>query len=120
MVAAVAFSGVLAGLAEDADDEDKEFYYTLAYLSRRFYSELHFYSSPTEPFKILSTPAASMSMIAKTGQFLDQIITDPFEEYVKGDRKGTSKLLRKGKKLLPVMNQADRSMEDAYKWLASN
>jgi len=117
MVLAATLSGVLAGLAEDADDDDKEFYYTMAYLSRRFYSELRFYSSAEEPYKILTTPAASLSMVEKTGKFIDQMF-NPSEVYQKGANKGELKLVRKGKKLLPVFNQLDRNLQDAYKWIA--
>lgn len=117
MLVAVTFSGIMAGLGEDADEEDKEFYYTMAYLSRRFYGELHFYSNPSEAMRMLQTPAASLSMVEKTLDFTSQMFT-PAEIYKRGAHKDEYKLIRKGKKLLPVFNQIDRNMKDAYKWIA--
>ena len=116
MIMAVTLSGVLAGLGEEADDDDKEFYYTLAYLSRRFYSELAFYSNPKEPMDILQKPAASLSMIENTFKFMDQIFEDPTELYTKGDNKGENKAINKGLKLLPF-SKLDRNLQDSYEWL---
>lgn len=109
-------AGLLAGLAEDADDEDKEMYYTMAYLFRRQYSEIFFYSNPIEGIRILSTPSASISMIEKTNDIIQQLF-DPTEVYLKGKHKGESKLLRKIGKVSPVYSQLDRDIRDVYSWL---
>lgn len=109
-------SALLAGLAEDADDDDKEMYYTMAYLFRRHYSEISFYANPMEGMRILQTPAASLSMIEKSSRFLAQL-TDPTETYVRGDRKGELKLKRRASQLFPVFSQLDRNIEDTYKWM---
>lgn len=116
MMLAIMASALLAGLAEDADDEDKAAYYAMAYTFRRFYSELRFYSDPGEVLKILASPAASTKMLENTGNFISQL-SSPTERYVKGDRKGRLKIVREASKMLPVFSQLDRNIEDTYKWM---
>jgi len=116
----IVFANILAGLGEDADDEDKEAYYTAAYLARRFHSELSFYSSPTEPFKIMGDPVVTVSMIRRLFDFTDQAMFNPTERYVRGENKGDLKVIRRGKRLFPVFGMVDRNMQDAYEWLDSN
>jgi hypothetical protein len=116
MALSLSAAALFAGLAEDADDEDKNLYYTLAYVNRRFYSEIQFYSYPPEILKILSSPSASISMIDNFFKFTDQLM-DPTERYVRGDRKGELKIKRAASKLFPVASQLDRQIEDTYKWL---
>ena len=115
-------ASLLAGIAEDADDEDKELYYTMAYLFRRHYSELRFYSSPTEGMRILQTPAASLSVIERTTNLMGQVFTDvtslEFERYTRGPRKGETKLKRKVSQLSPIFGQLDRNIQDTYEWLS--
>jgi hypothetical protein len=110
-------STILAGLAEDADDDDKEMYYTLAYITRRHYSEVMFYANPSEALRILQTPAASISMVQRSGEFISQLVFDPTERYVRGPRKGELKLEKKTKALFPVLSQLDRNVQDTYKWM---
>ena len=116
MIGSITAATIIAGLAEGVDDDDKEMYYMAAYIFRRHYSELRFYSSASEFMNILRTPAASMSMIDRTGELASQLL-NPAERYVKGKRKGELKIARKFKKVIPVMGQSDRSIADAYKWL---
>lgn len=108
---------VLAGLGEDADDDDKELYYTAAYLFRRHYSELSFYTNPMEGQRILRTPAASLSMIDRTYRLIAQLF-DPLEEYQAGPRKGSLKIKRYAGQVFPVFGQLDRNLQDSYEWLA--
>ena len=117
VVLALTASTILAGLAESADDDDKELYYTLAYITRRHYSEISFYANPLEGYRILQTPAASMSMVQRTGDFISQLLFGPTERYVKGPRKGELKLEKRTKALFPVLSQLDRNVQDTFKWL---
>ena len=116
MIGSITAATLISGLAEGVDDDDKEMYYMMAYIFRRHYSELRFYSSTGEFMNILRTPAASMSMIDRTSELASQLI-HPTERYVKGKRKGEFKISKKFKKVIPVVGQLDRSIEDAYKWL---
>jgi hypothetical protein len=91
----------------------------MAYLFRRHYSELRFYTSPTEGLRILTTPAASLSIIQKSIGVIDQL-SAPTERYKKGKRKGELKLHRKVGQLVPIYSQMDRYIEDTYKWVTKD
>ena len=108
---------LLAGLAEDADEEDKKLYYTAAYIFRRHYSEVAFYSNPSEGMRILQTPAATLSMIDKSFRLIYQF-GSPTETYERGRHKGENKLKVKAGKLVPIVSQLDRSIQESYEWLA--
>ena len=88
--------------AEADDDDDMVFW---AYLMRRQQSELTFFISPPEMIKIGSTPTAAAGNFKNMTKFFSQLLTDPMEEYQVGDRKGTSKLGKRAKKLFPVLSQ---------------
>ena len=88
--------------AEADDDDDMVFW---AYLMRRQQSELTFFISPPEMIKIGSTPTAAAGNFKNITKFLSQLVTDPMEEYQVGERKGTSKLSKRAKKLFPVLSQ---------------
>lgn len=110
-------STLLAGLAKDADDEEKEMYYRLAYTFRRLQGETTFYLDPRETLKIMSSPAASISMIKNTSDAMALLFTDPLAKYKIGDRKGEYKLKKKIFKLFPVLSQVDRDVVEVYEWL---
>ena len=120
MVLTILAANILAGLAKDADDEDKATYYSAAYLFRRLYGESRFYSSPGESLKILQTPAASISMIDRLGEVISQGYKAPTERYKTGKRKGDLKLVRKVKRVLPIASQTDKKIQDIYEWLENN
>ena len=92
----------------------------MAYISRRFYAELHFYSNPIEAFKILGDPSTTISMARRVANFGEQLTLNPTERYVRGDNKGDLKLIRKGMKTLPVFGMIDRNIQESYEWLESN
>ena len=107
---------ILSGLAKDADDDEKEAYYRAAYLFRRLHGESMFYMNFNETLKILSTPAASISMMQNVSKAFKQL-RDPFEEYKIGKKKGESKLKKRVYKLIPVASQIDRDIQEVYEWL---
>ena len=111
---------LLAGLAKDADDEDKEDYYRYAYLFRRLHGESTFYLNPMETLKIMSSPAASISMLQNVGKVTQQLYEDPFERYEVGNRKGELKLKKRVFKLVPVLSQVDKDIMEIYEWLERN
>ena len=117
LVLTIIASNILAGLAKDADDEDKEMYYRLAYTFRRLQSETSFYIDPRETLKIISSPAASINMIKNTTDAMALLFTDPLAKYKIGDRKGEYKLKKKIFKLVPVLSQVDRDVVEVYEWL---
>jgi len=120
MLLTILSANILAGLAKDADDEEKTMYYSAAYLFRRLYGESRFYSSPGEALKILQTPAASISMIDRVGEIFTQMLKDPSEEYKTGKRKGDLKLVRKVKRVVPITSQMDKKIQTIYEWLENN
>jgi hypothetical protein len=113
-------ANLLAGLAKDADEEDKAQYYWWAYLFRRHYSEVFFYMHPGEALKIMRTPTVTLTMAEKTFHLIGQLVWAPSEEYKTGPRKGELKLKKDFYDLFPVFNQVDRNIQDSYKWMASN
>lgn len=117
MIATIIAANILAGLAKDADDEDKELYYRYAYTFRRLQGETLFYINPNETLKILSSPAASISMIKNVTDATILLFTDPTAKYKIGNRKGEFKLKKKVFKLFPVMSQVDRDIMEVYEWL---
>jgi len=117
---------LLKNLAEGMDDPfEREALFHMTYYTRRIYSELRFYSNPIEAFKIMSSPAASMSYVVKMGKFIDQALGDmggiiqgeELETYATGRRKGDLKLWKKTVDLLPGANQYYRDMEESTGWL---
>ena len=57
----------LAGGSFDDDDKDKILF--AAYIARRTYAELRFYSSPPEFYKLMKSPAAPFSYLENTYKF---------------------------------------------------
>jgi hypothetical protein len=117
MVVTYTLGVVLAGIGEDADDEDKEAYYTMAYMSRRFYSELHFYSNPMESLKILGDPSTTVSMAKRFFDFTEQLILNPTERYSRGDSEGNLKIIKKIGMMTPGYSQLNRNNQESYEWL---
>lgn len=128
MVATVTASTFLAGLAKGADDEDeKDALYNLAYLMRRQYGELLFYTpvNPAEVTRILRTPSATISVLELStrtiGQLMDDATSSEFERYERGEHKGTSKAWVLTQKLLNPMykNLIDKDAKESYEYLVN-
>jgi len=84
----------------DIDDDDEEIYFLL-YQMRRLQTDIGFYFSPTEPFKILKSPSATLTMFSKVMKLVDQL-GRPFELYERDsglNEKGDSKFVAKFVKL---------------------
>jgi len=128
-------SWILQHLAEEEEDEKKKekLYYTLL-LTYRLYLELHFYSNPIEGWKLLKSPAATLSMIERTSDLFEQwgkdILPDESkdkgwftaERYVKKSHPlyGERKWRKKFRKIVPIFSQVDRDAENIYKWISGN
>lgn len=115
-------SYLLLALAQGVDDPtEKQILFYMTYLTRRIFSEFHFYTSPLEAFKIMSTPSATLSYVAKMGKFAGQAMEDIYnldiERYERGRHKDKSKLWKKTMDLLPGANQYYRDIEESTSWL---
>jgi hypothetical protein len=126
MLFTFASSMLLKNLAEGMDDPlEREMLFHMTYYTRRIYSELQFYSNPIEAFKIMSSPAASMSYLVKMGKFTVQALGDMGaiiqgeepERYETTKRKGEFKLWKRTMDLIPGANQYYRDMEESTGWL---
>jgi len=98
MIAAIIASNLLKELGdEEYDEEDKDSLYEKAYLFRRLYGELMFYTpaNPAEAIRILKTPSATMSTVELATDTFYQYFYDIFsgepELYQTGRRAGESK-----------------------------
>ncbi len=97
-----------SGLKDDDDDYGKKAKLLLSYQANRLQSELMFYSDPRDAFKLLKSPAASMSTISALTDFMSQLIMNPTEVYKKRGlryEKGELKLQRKAEQLFPLYKQ---------------
>jgi hypothetical protein len=119
-------SGVLAGLAAGAeDDNEKEALYTGAYLTRRLYGELSFYLpyNPMEAIRVMRTPTATLSTAELVFKAFAQSMEDAFsgelERYQKGDKKGESKTWAYWSKVFnPIKkNLLDRDVEKSLNFI---
>jgi len=123
MIIAVYAAYVISkGLAEDADDDEKEYYYFLAYLNRRVYSELFTYIPSTETARTLQSPAASSKFINDIFE-LGGYILDPSswdDVYKKGKRKGMHKIWKETKDVIPLLKQFDRTPSESLAWQEGN
>jgi hypothetical protein len=108
---------MLANMFEDDPDDpnDIENVY-LAYMSRRLFSELFTFANPKETLRTFRSPAIAMSTVENAIDVLIQLY-DYDSYYETGRHVGESKLWRKIQKLIPVMKQVDRDVEDAYLFL---
>lgn len=118
------FATLLQGLAKDEDDETaKRSLYMMAYWSRRTYSELRFFSSPSEMLNIIKSPAASLSMVTKVTTALFELTPGlGFNEYQRayGEyEKGDLKLWRRLKDITPLYAQIFRykNPQDALSYI---
>jgi hypothetical protein len=103
MLGALIASGIVAGLAKGADDDDeKKALFFSAYLLRRTYSELAFYVpvNVREASRLMRTPTATLStvelftnMSLQVGEdiFSNVPFGDGFEFYQRGKNEGKSK-----------------------------
>ena len=104
---------LLSSMAEaEPDDETKELLYLIAYWFRRTQSEIGFWANPVEAFNIIRTPAASVSMLEKTGSFVYEV--NPLTGWNEYERKtgiyekGDLKLQKRTADLFPIYNQIFR------------
>ena len=126
MLIAANVSALLYSAAQDEDDEKQKALMMLtAFYTRRLYSELRAFTSITEGLRILRSPAASISLIQNGIELMDQLYSDiaavsmggEFETYTQGKRKGTLKLEKEFKDLVPIWYQTGRKIDEALGFL---
>jgi hypothetical protein len=110
----IIISMALFAALDDDDDDDKNL--LAKYLVRRQMSELMFFYDPTETYKVLSTPTASIGVLNKLIQIGAQM-SNPGEVYLQGENKDRNKLLVKMLKTTPILSQVEKSTKDSLKFL---
>jgi len=112
---------ILANIAEDEDDN--EMTYLAAYWFRRTVSELMFWANPTETFRILSNPAASISFLEKGFKLAYEMMPgvgwNTYERRSGNYEKGDLKILKRIDDITPIKSQLFRyeNASDALSWL---
>ena len=124
MLALGAFGSMLiAGLAGGDDDKDKKSQgiYFVAYLFRRLYSELSFFTDPVEMLKMADTPLMGLRTIANLFKaFYGLMPWNITDTYKGGKDKDDLKIWNKFSKTMPIrtaMGQLDRDFEKSYHFL---
>lgn len=101
------------------DDDDDKLLNAVAYQAYRYRLEMSFYVNIPGAWKMLSTPAASMSTIQSFAKLIEQLATNPLEEYERTERKGELKLKYDMLNAIPILRQLYRysDMGSELSWL---
>ncbi len=114
--------GMLAAGAA-GDDDDNEWLWTVAFLSRRLESELSQFRDPREATKITKSPIPSLRIIEQTLDVAEYILpwnwSEIDDKYEAGKNKGELKIVRKTEKLIPVISKLDTTAEELYNGINS-
>ena len=113
----LALIGMLAGgLDEDKDKNKLASIRTLMYALNRLHLELAFFVNPSDTWKILQTPAASMSVVEQSAKTMISLLPWNWDEkYESGAHTGEYKLYRNLKREVPIWRQVERMYPDAIK-----
>ena len=126
MVGSLVAGNLLAAAAEEDDDKAL---YTAAYMFKRMYGELIFYTpfDPSESLRVLRNPTATLNMIETCMKTLGQFISDvgpggegfmTFEQFQTGKRKGEYKSWHYfSKSVNPFYKLFDRDIKSDYNFL---
>lgn len=108
----------MAALAaeDDPDDPDDMHNIYLAYTMMRVASELGAFANPNDALRTFKSPAIAISTVENAFNTVLQVAS-PFELYEGGRHSGENKLWRQFQKLVPVVKQYSRNMEDSYQWI---
>ena len=116
-LAATLLATFLINMKGDSDDD--KLLNTVAYQAYRYKLEMSFYVNVPGAWKMLSTPAASMSTIQSFAKLIDQLVTDPTEIYERTDRRGELKIKYDLLNTMPMLRQLYRysDMGSELSWL---
>lgn len=121
ILTAFVLAETLGSMAEGADDDDKAYYYFAAFIARRTYSEMAFYTNPNEFLKIVKSPSAATRTIEDLFEVIGYLLPGGWDnigdEYIKGKRKGKNKFMKELEDLIPVKNKAGDTYQDKYEYL---
>lgn len=112
------FAATSALLASLAGDDDQGVWFA-AYLFRRAESDLQQYYSPSEAWRIVSNPFASLKQVQFGIDLIETVFT-PWtwgEEYEAGIYKGENKLWRRILRNIPILTRKDLTAKQAYNFL---
>jgi hypothetical protein len=114
---------ILKGLAADLPEDDLEYKGLMvsAFAARRLHMEMFAYLNPIEAYSLMKSPAASISLLQKSGNLVEQFAKDSFgytflgedfERYERGELKDTLKVQKYFMDLIPVVTQTNRNITD--------
>lgn len=106
ILGAAVLTAALRDMAEDAPEDEEPYWYLAAFVSRRLYAELFFYSNLSEFMNVLRTPAASLSYLEELLEVVFQTFSMT-ETYESGRRKGQYKLWKEFTDVVPFYKQFD-------------
>lgn len=102
----IAGSAILAnflhGLREDEDEEIWALSFS-EFLANRVYQEIFTFTNPSEAFKTLRSPTATLSSLEKALTALQSLVF--WERYKSGENKDELKFIHQGSDMIPVWNQ---------------
>jgi hypothetical protein len=108
---------ILANMKAEADDEDEKRKLLIAsILTNRAAAELMTFYNPMEWQKVMRSPAVSLGVVANLSKALKQIITEPTEEFVRGQNKGENKAKVYFLRSTPFKSMY-RNLDDIHNWL---
>jgi len=122
MLTSVLLPCIGALLAAGAGPDDDEIWF-LAYQTRRLQSELAQFRNPIEATKLIANPVAGIKLVQNGLNFIYEVATpidfvpgknENFFSYLNEDSKHNNILLKKGKKLIPMISQLDRNYKQFY------
>ena len=107
MAFALVMTAVLGSVSDDDDDEPNLWFLNFQYQMERLWSDVTFYWNPASFLRIMQDPFPSMSLASNIVRLFNQL-TEPFEVYKYGSKKGESKLGYQINQLFPVIRQIGR------------
>jgi len=109
-------------LAAGAGDDDDEVWF-LVYQMRRLESELSQFRNPIEASKLITNPVAGIKLLQNGMNFAYEVATpvnfvpsdkENFFSYLDEDAKHHNILLKKGKKIVPVLSQFGKNYKQLH------
>ena len=122
MLTSVIIPLIGALLAAGAGDDDDEIWF-LVYQMRRLESELSQFRNPIEASKIITNPVAGIKLLQNGVNFVYEVATpvnfvpsgkENFFSYLDEDAKHHNILLKKGKKIVPVLSQFGKNYKQLH------
>jgi len=109
-------AGILGNIFKAAaDEEDELIYYYMSFYANRLHSELQAYSSTEEFWRIVKSPAVSVTMAQRIQRVLSQWAADSLgadmERYVSGHRKGQTKMRYRLRDVIPWWKHTEKHKE---------